>query len=80
MKILLDPASGRILKLAYRSLGMQGPTDTESVFGEPMEAGGLKLPATEIVFQNGQKVLDAKLTSVEFNTGVDASVFRKPGQ
>ncbi len=80
VKIYFNEASKRISKLAYRAMGMQGPADAEISFTGYKETGGLWLPASETIVQNGQKAAERTVTAHEINTGLTADAFKKPAQ
>lgn len=80
VKVFSDPEANQIRKLAYRGVGMQGPADFETTFGDYKEFNGLTLPTTESSTMNGQKAIERAISAYEFNTGLDAAAFKKPAQ
>lgn len=80
VKIFLDAATHEVRKLNYRTAGMQGMAETDTVFGPYAADGGLRLPESHVVFQNGRKAIEWKRTGREFNPAADPAAFRKPAQ
>lgn len=80
VKMFIDTETNHLRKLSYRGMGMQGPTETDVVFGPYAPAGALKLPESETVFQNGNKAIQRSLAGREFNPPADPAAFRKPAQ
>lgn len=78
VKIFFDPQTKLISKVGYRSLGMMGPADSELVFGDYQEAGGIRLPAAETINQNGQKFADRTIVERKVNSGLAPEIFKKP--
>jgi hypothetical protein len=50
----------------------------EVVFADYADTGGMKHYKTITVFRDGKKVIDAKVTEVEFLDKVDPKLFARP--
>jgi hypothetical protein len=76
--MFLDPATHLIAKVAYSSVGMQGPADFEVYLSEFKPVSGLVLPHEAEVFQNGQKAASSATSERSVNAPVEAGTFKKP--
>lgn len=77
-KLTFDAASHQLVKMAYSSIGMNGPAETEVQLSDFRPVEGLTLPFHEVTLQNGQKVLDRTIAERKLNTGVKPESFKKP--
>ena len=73
-KLLVDPATGRVLRKV--SQGRMGEQVTE--FGDWKTVNGVNLPTTATVTAGGQQIMSFKYTTVEINPTVDMKIFDKP--
>lgn len=80
VKMHFDAATRRVSRLAYRSISMQGPADSEVTFTGYKETAGILLPVAESIMTNGQKAAQRTITAHEVNTGLAADAFKKPAQ
>ena len=78
-RLALDPATGLPARLSYRSAGLQGPAEFDVELSDYQETGGLKLPNSEVAFQNGQKALERWVVRRSINSGLDPAQFKLPG-
>lgn len=77
VKWLIDPATGKVLRRIRTSSGpMGGEVTTE--YTEWKTFGGLSIPVAATSTRNGEKVAEVKVSNVEINPAVDASLFEKP--
>jgi len=60
-------------------MGLQGPASFDVDLADYKDSGGLKLPHSEVIFQNGQKALERTIVSRTVNSGVDPALFKLPG-
>jgi zinc protease len=74
--LLLDPQSGMLLGKRYNSK-LSGGAETEEIYTDYKDFGGVKLPASTVVMQNGQKRAESKLEAATFGTAVPDSLFVK---
>ncbi len=79
-KLTFDPASGRLVKIAYRSIGMAGPADMETTFDDFRPVEGVTLPYKEILAQNGQQIGIRTITERKINSGLKPESFAKNKQ
>jgi len=70
VKVTLDAATGMLTKLAYRSVGPQGPSEVENIYKDWRDVGGFKAPFVIEIMQGGQKSSEIKFETVTVNTGV----------
>jgi hypothetical protein len=77
-KMYLEPETHRIGKVAYSSVGMQGPADFEVYLSDFKPVGGLVLPHAAEVYQNGQKSAVSATSERVVNATVEAGAFKKP--
>lgn len=75
IRLLVDAETSRPLKLALTQISMQGPTPTEIVFGDYADFGGLTLPGSGTIYQNGQELGTLTYERIEFGADVDESLF-----
>ena len=74
VKWVVDPASGKILKKIAQ--GRTGETTTE--YTEWKSFGGLNVPSAFVVMTGSEQSASGKVTNVEVNPAVDATLFQKP--
>ena len=70
VKVTLDAATGMLTKLAYRSMGPQGPSEVENIYKDWRDVGGFKAPFVIEIMQAGQKSSEIKFETITVNTGV----------
>jgi zinc protease len=73
-KLSIDPATGKVLR--RRGSGQMGEMVTD--FSDWKSFGGVTLPTSAVSMRNGEKAAETKVTNVEINPAVDASMFEKP--
>ena len=79
VRLFVEPASGRLLKKAYRGIGLGGPADIEQTYSDYREVGGVWVPFRVEITQNGFPILKMALTEIKFDTGVNpAELAKKP--
>jgi hypothetical protein len=80
VKLYFDKAGGLLVEREQRvldpSLGKE--VRQEVLFGDYREEGGLKHYHKIVVLRDGKKLIEAKVTEVEFFETLDAKVFAKP--
>jgi hypothetical protein len=76
----VDPASGRVLRAVFTTLGQQGPTQRTIDYSEWRNLGGIMIPAKRVISDNGQEVARDEVKQLEINPQVDPKVFNKPSQ
>lgn len=79
VRLFVDSA-GTLLKKAYRGQSpMGGMADFEEIYSDYREVSGIRMPFRIEVNQNGTRFLEATISEVKFNTGVDpAELGKKP--
>lgn len=75
VKWYVDPSSGHVLRAAFHTLGMQGPTDRVVDYSDWRDAGGLSLPYKRTVTENGEASSEDTIKSIELNPTVDPKSF-----
>lgn len=75
-----DAATGRLVKLTMKTLGMTGPAEVVTSFDDFRAEGGLTLPYKESMAQNGQTVGVRTITERKVNSGLKPESFGKPKQ
>jgi len=79
VRLFVEPASGALLKKAYRGLGPGGPADFEQIYSDYREVAGIRFPFRIEINQNGARFMEGTVKEVKFNTGVDpAELGKKP--
>jgi zinc protease len=74
----VDPASGRVLREAYPSLGRSGPVQAETDLDDWKTTDGLTLPFLHKNKQNGEDASTVQFTGIQINPQVDPKLFDKP--
>jgi zinc protease len=74
LKWIVDPASGKVLKKIAQ--GRMGETTTE--YTEWKNFGGLNVPTAFVVMTGAEQSASGKVTAMEVNPAVDATLFQKP--
>jgi zinc protease len=81
MTLGIDPASGRVLRMAYRGTDLSGtPGDLVLTFSDFRAAGNLTLPFVASVTVNGEPSMTINTESMATNVALDPSLFVKPSQ
>jgi zinc protease len=80
VKLYFDKASGLLVKREQRVLDPSSGKEVrqEVLFSDYQEKDGLKHYQKIVALRDGKKVIDAKVTEVEFFEKLDAKVFAKP--
>jgi predicted Zn-dependent peptidase len=74
----LDPASGRVLSVAFKGAGPDGtPGDMLQTFSDFRPAQGLTLPFGQVSMRNGEVSATATLSTVAINEPVDEAVWKR---
>lgn len=73
-----DAATGRLVKMTMKTLGMTGPAEVQTTFDDFRAEGGLTLPYKESMAQNGQQVGVRTITERKVNSGLKPESFGKP--
>jgi hypothetical protein len=78
--LYFDKDSGLLVKRTHPILDpMSGKEATqEVVFGDYADSAGVKYPKALTAFRDGKKVIEVKVTEVEFLDKVDPKLFAKP--
>ena len=76
----VDPNTGRILRKAYSTMGLNGPVQRVVDFAEWRSFDGLTLPSKGVVTENGQQSSSVQVLEYAINPPVDAALFQKPAQ
>jgi zinc protease len=77
MVLYIDRQTNLIAKQAY-ALGGQGQPLVEELFSDYRPVDGVQVAFTAAVERAGQRVLDRRITSIEFNRAVDPALFKRP--
>lgn len=72
-----DAASGRLVKLTMKTVGLTGPAEVQTTFDDFRAEGGLTLPYKESMAQNGREVGVRTITERKVNTGLKPEAFAK---
>ena len=75
---VIDPSTGRVLRIARRAIGLSGPTEETQEFSDFRPVAGLQLPFAIKVLQNGRVEQEATLSACEVNPELDPALFAKP--
>ena len=80
VKLYFDKTSGLLVKRDQRVLDPSSGKEVrqEVIFSDYQEKDGLKQYKKIIALRDGKKVIDSKVTEVEFFEKLDAKVFAKP--
>src|SRR5262249_15940949 len=80
LKVYFDKASGLLVKRDQRVLDPLSSKEVrqEVIFSDYQEKDGLKHYKKIVAFRDGKKVIDARVTEVEFFDKLDGKVFAKP--
>ena len=74
----VDPASGHILREAYKTHGPHGPAEGTSDHSNWEATDGISLPKRHTNQLNGQPSSSAEFTAIRFNPTIDPKLFEKP--
>jgi hypothetical protein len=73
--VMLDPATGLIARLRYRSTA---GTTTEEAFSDYRDVNGLKVAFMAVVSRDNAPYLERVVRSFEWNVPLDAGLFTRP--
>jgi zinc protease len=73
----VDPATGRLLRVSFETVGPQGPGTRLSDYSDFRPVEGLTLPFREDVTFNGEKLQGLVVEELTLNTSPDAKLFEK---
>jgi zinc protease len=76
----VDPQSGRVLRIAFQSVGMAGPTLRVTDNLEWMTVDGLTLPSKQAISENGQESGSSTVKEIVINPTVDPKLFERPAE
>ena len=77
--LYFDKESGLLVKAAFKAnVPNVGEVSQEVLFSDYQEQDGLKLPRKVAIVQNGRKIIDTKVTKLEFLSEVDDKEFARP--
>jgi len=75
---VIDPSTGRVLRLQRKALGQAGPADETQELSDYRAVDGLMLPFGIKVLHDGRQQQVATLEACEVNPAVDPALFEKP--
>ncbi|HKY32436.1 MAG TPA: pitrilysin family protein [Candidatus Polarisedimenticolia bacterium] len=78
VRLWVDPASGRVLRQAYRGQGPAGPAEFTVRYSDFRQVAGLTLPHKNETLLDGEVQQSAVVERIEVNPPVDAALFAKP--
>ena len=80
VKLYFDKASGLLVKLEHQVLDPASGKEVrqEVIFSDYQQSDGLKHYKKIVALRDGKKVIDAKVTEMEFFRKLDEKVFAKP--
>ncbi|HYO13682.1 MAG TPA: pitrilysin family protein [Thermoanaerobaculia bacterium] len=70
----LDPETSLVLKASYE----RGGQETEAAYTDYRDVNGIKVAHQTNASQNGQPLLEIKLSEVQINPEIDPGLFKKP--
>jgi predicted Zn-dependent peptidase len=74
----IDPVSGRLLRAVFNTLGAQGPTQRTIDYSDWRDMGGITIPAKRVITENGERVAEDEVKTLEINPPVDPKIFERP--
>jgi hypothetical protein len=80
LKMYFDPASHVVVRTQQKAKNMvtQAPGIGHTDYSDVKSVGGVMAPHTWVNYFDGEKVIEAELTSLEINAPVDESLFERP--
>ena len=79
VRLFVEPASGTLLKKAFRGMGTGGLADIEHIYFDYRELSGIQVPFRIEINQNGFPLGKLSINEVKINTGADpAELGKKP--
>jgi len=78
LRLSIDPATGRILRQAYRGQDQMGPADYVVSFSDFRQVSGLTLPFKSARTRNGEPHQSMVVEEIVINPNVDAAMFAQP--
>ncbi len=76
----VDPQSGRVLRTAFQTVGMAGPTLRVTDNLEWMTVDGITLPSKQAISENGQESGSSTVKEIVINPTVDPKLFERPAE
>ncbi|MGH9669385.1 MAG: M16 family metallopeptidase, partial [Terriglobales bacterium] len=74
----VDPQSGKVLRTAFRAVGMAGPTLRVTDNLEWLTVDGISLPSKQSITENGQESGSSVVKELVINPTVDPKLFERP--
>jgi predicted Zn-dependent peptidase len=80
LKMYCDPTTGQVVRTQQKAKNMvtQAPGMGHTDFSDVKDVAGVKVPHKYVNYFDGEKVIDAELTSFELNATIDESLFDRP--
>jgi len=80
--VVLDPATGLIVKVGYSVTATPGDRSTttpmEEAYSDYRDVRGLKIAYKTLVSRGGKPFIDREVRSFEFNVPIEPGLFNKP--
>ena len=80
VRLLVDPATGRVVRSSYHGMGPAGPAETVTDYLDYREAGGIWVAFAEKSTSNGEPSQDVTIEEFTVNPELPADTFTRPGQ
>jgi hypothetical protein len=78
LRLLVDPATGRVVRKVTRARGPNAQGDSVTDFTEYKSFGGVMIPSAATMTTNGEASGTMQLKSAEVNPPTDAAAWAKP--
>lgn len=76
----VDPQSGKVLRTAFQTVGMSGPTLRVTDNLEWKTVDGISLPSKQSISENGQESGSSTVKEIVINPTVDPKLFERPAE
>jgi zinc protease len=77
-KVFIDPTTHLIVAKQFVAAIMGPPTETEELYSDYREVGGVKIPFKSVTRQAGKTRVQLTASEVKINPGVPESAYKKP--
>ncbi len=78
VKVFLDPATNLVAGKQYTAAIMGPPAETEEIYSDYRDVGGIKLPFKSLTRQGGKTRTDSTASEIKINPAVEDGAFKKP--
>lgn len=78
MRWYVEPASGRVPRVEFHTVGPEGPADRVVNYSNWRNSNGLSLPYKRAISENGEAAVEDTFKTIEINPVIDPKLFEAP--